>query len=101
VTGEVEYQNILFEYLPQKPVLKEVNFIAKPGEMIAIVGTSGAGKSTLVNLLMRLYNTTKGKILIDGINVEDVTLRSLREQIAIVPQDNILFSGTIAQNIAF
>jgi len=101
ITGEVEYQNILFEYLPNKPVLKEVNFIAKSGEMIALVGTSGAGKSTLVNLLMRLYNTTEGKILIDGINVEDVTLKSLREQIAIVPQDNILFSGTIAQNIAF
>ena len=101
ITGEVEYQNIIFEYLPNKPVLKEVNFIAKSGEMIALVGTSGAGKSTLVNLLMRLYNTTEGKILIDGINVEDVTLKSLREQIAIVPQDNILFSGTIAQNIAF
>ena len=101
VTGEVEYQNILFEYLPNKPVLKNINFIAKSGEMIALVGTSGAGKSTLVNLLMRLYNTTEGKILIDGINVEDVTLKSLREQIAIVPQDNILFSGTIAQNIAF
>lgn len=101
ITGEVEYQNIIFEYLPNKPVLKDVNFIAKSGEMIALVGTSGAGKSTLVNLLMRLYNTTEGKILIDGINVEDVTLKSLREQIAIVPQDNILFSGTIAQNIAF
>ena len=101
ITGEVEYQNIIFEYLLNKPVLKDVNFIAKSGEMIALVGTSGAGKSTLVNLLMRLYNTTEGKILIDGINVEDVTLKSLREQIAIVPQDNILFSGTIAQNIAF
>ena len=101
ITGEVEYQNIIFEYLPNKPVLKDVNFIAKSGEMIALVGTSGAGKSTLVNLLMRLYNTTEGKILIDGINVEDVTLKSLREQIAIVTQDNILFSGTIAQNIAF
>ena len=101
ITGEVEYRNIIFEYLPNKPVLKEVNFIAKSGEMIALVGTSGAGKSTLVNLLMRLYNTTEGKILIDGINLEDVTLKSLREQIAIVPHDNILFSGTIAQNIAF
>ena len=101
ITGKVEYQNILFEYLSGKPVLKNINFIAKSGEMIALVGTSGAGKSTLVNLLMRLYNTTEGKILIDGINLEDVTLKSLREQIAIVPQDNILFSGTIAQNIAF
>ncbi|MEB3311038.1 MAG: ABC transporter ATP-binding protein [Snowella sp.] len=101
ITGEVKYDNILFEYLPGRPVLKNINFAAKSGEMIALVGTSGAGKSTLVNLLMRLYNTTKGKILIDGFNLEEVTLKSLREQLAIVPQENILFSGTIAQNIAF
>lgn len=101
ITGEVKYDHVLFEYLPKKPVLKNINFVAKSGEMIALVGTSGAGKSTLVNLLMRLYNTTEGKILIDGFNIEDVTLKSLREQLAIVPQENILFSGTIAQNIAF
>jgi ATP-binding cassette subfamily B protein len=69
--------------------------------MIALVGPSGAGKTTLVNLLPRFYDPQTGQILIDGINVQDVTLRSLRRQIGIVPQENTLFSGTIAQNIAF
>ncbi len=101
ITGKVDYQKVGFEYQPGKPVLNNINFTAQPGEMIALVGASGAGKSTLVNLLMRLYNATSGQVLIDGYNVQDVTLKSLREQIAIVPQENILFSGTIAQNIAF
>ena len=101
ITGKVEYQQVGFEYQVGRPVLKNINFIAQPGEMIALVGASGAGKSTLVNLLMRLYNATSGKVLIDGYDVQDVTLKSLRDQIAIVPQENMLFSGTIAQNIAF
>ena len=101
ITGKVEYQQVGFEYQVGRPVLKNINFIAQPGEMIALVGASGAGKSTLVNLLMRLYNATSGKVLIDGYDVQDVTLKSLRGQIAIVPQENMLFSGTIAQNIAF
>lgn len=101
ITGKVEYQQVGFEYQVGRPVLKNINFMAQPGEMIALVGASGAGKSTLVNLLMRLYNATSGKVLIDGYDVQDVTLKSLRDQIAIVPQENMLFSGTIAQNIAF
>ncbi len=101
ITGKVEYHQVGFEYQVGRPVLKNINFIAQPGEMIALVGASGAGKSTLVNLLMRLYNATSGKVLIDGYDVQDVTLKSLRGQIAIVPQENMLFSGTIAQNIAF
>lgn len=101
ITGKVEYQRVGFEYQVGRPVLKNINFMAQPGEMIALVGASGAGKSTLVNLLMRLYNATSGKVLIDGYDVQDVTLKSLRDQIAIVPQENMLFSGTIAQNIAF
>ncbi|MFN5513302.1 MAG: ABC transporter ATP-binding protein [Cyanobacteriota bacterium] len=101
IQGEVTYENVGFDYGNGKMVLKQINFIARPGEMIALVGASGAGKSTLVNLLMRLYDPTEGAILIDGQNIQGVTLQSLRTQIAIVPQDNILFSGTIAENIAF
>jgi ATP-binding cassette subfamily B protein len=83
------------------PVLQNLNLLALPGEMIALVGPSGAGKTTLVNLLPRFYDPQVGQILIDGIDIQDVTLRSLRRQIGIVPQETILFSGAIAQNIAF
>ncbi len=101
VTGKVDYQNISFAYEAAKPVLKNINLTVQPGEMIALVGSSGAGKTTLVNLLPRFYNPVAGKILIDGIDTSTVTLKSLRQQIGIVPQETVLFSGTIAQNIAF
>ncbi len=101
VTGKVEYSNVSFSYSVDTPVLKSISLIASPGQTIALVGSSGAGKSTLVNLLPRFYNANQGEILIDGINIQDVTLKSLRQQIGIVPQENTLFSGTIAQNIAF
>ncbi|MEZ2249560.1 ABC transporter transmembrane domain-containing protein [Microcoleus sp.] len=83
------------------PILQNMSLLALPGEMIALVGASGAGKTTLVNLLPRFYDPQAGEILIDGINIQDVTLNTLRQQIGIVPQETILFSGTIAQNIAF
>ena len=101
VKGKVEYQNIDFGYSPEKPVLKNLNLSVQPGEMVALVGASGAGKTTLVNLLPRFYDPQAGKILIDGVNIQEVTFSSLRRQIGIVPQEVILFSGTIAQNIAF
>jgi ATP-binding cassette, subfamily B, bacterial len=101
VTGKVEYSNVSFSYSADTPVLKSISLIASPGETIALVGSSGAGKSTLVNLLPRFYNANQGEILIDGVDIQDVTLKSLRQQIGIVPQENTLFSGTIAQNIAF
>jgi ATP-binding cassette subfamily B protein len=101
VTGKVEYCNVSFAYNPGEPVLQNLSFLALPGETIALVGPSGAGKTTLVNLLPRFYDPQPGKILIDGVDIQDVTLRSLRRQIGIVPQETILFSGTIAQNIAF
>ncbi|MBD1831130.1 ABC transporter ATP-binding protein [Cyanobacteria bacterium FACHB-472] len=116
VSGKVEYRNVTFAYpspahrgledkgdfpIPNSPVLKDLSILVQPGEMIALVGASGAGKTTLVNLLPRFYDIQGGEILIDGINIQDVTLRSLRRQIGIVPQETILFSGTIAQNIAF
>lgn len=99
--GKVEYRHVSFGYKPSQPVLQNLNLLALPGERIALVGASGAGKTTLVNLLPRFYDPQKGEILIDGINIEDVQLNSLRRQIGIVPQETILFSGTIAQNIAF
>jgi ATP-binding cassette, subfamily B, bacterial len=101
VTGKVEYRNVSFSYKPDQPVLHQLSLLAFPGEAIALVGTSGAGKTTLVNLLPRFYDPQAGQILIDGTDIRDVTLRSLRRQIGIVPQETILFSGTIAQNIAF
>ncbi len=101
VTGKVEYRQVSFGYASNKTVLKNINLIVNPGETIALVGASGAGKSTLVNLLPRFYNTDAGKILIDGIDIDHVKLKSLRQQIGIVPQETILFSGTIAENIAF
>ncbi len=101
ITGKVEYCNVSFSYKASEPVLKNVSFLVQPGEAIALVGASGAGKTTLVNLLPRFYDTQAGEILIDGINIQNVTLKSLRRQIGIVPQETILFSGTIAQNIAF
>lgn len=101
VVGKVEYQSVCFGYNPHQPVLQELDLIVAPGEAIALVGASGAGKTTLVNLLPRFYQPQAGRILIDGIDISTVTLRSLRRQIGIVPQETVLFSGTIAQNIAF
>ena len=101
VTGKVEYRNINFAYNSETPILQNMSLLALPGEMIALVGASGAGKTTLVNLLPRFYDPQAGQVLIDGIDVQDVTLNTLRRQIGIVPQETILFSGTIAQNIAF
>ncbi|QZZ20863.1 ABC transporter ATP-binding protein [Leptothermofonsia sichuanensis E412] len=101
VTGKVEYRNVSFAYQPGQPVLKHLDLLVMPGEAIALVGSSGAGKSTMANLLPRFYDPQEGQILIDGTDIRDVTLSSLRRQIGIVPQETILFSGTIAQNIAF
>ncbi|UKO96488.1 ABC transporter ATP-binding protein [Nostoc sp. UHCC 0870] len=101
VEGKVEYRHITFAYKPGESVLKDINLLAMPGEAIALVGASGAGKTTFVNLLPRFYDPTNGEILIDGVNIRDVSLESLRRQIGIVPQETIMFSGTVAQNIAF
>jgi len=101
VTGRVEFRNVTFGYNATEPVLRNLDLIALPGEKIALVGASGAGKSTLVNLLPRFYDPQAGQVLIDDVDIATVTLRSLRRQIGIVPQETTLFSGTIAQNIAF
>jgi ATP-binding cassette subfamily B protein len=101
VTGRVEFRHVTFGYDPIEPVLKDLDLLALPGEKVALVGSSGAGKSTLVNLLLRFYDPQQGQVLIDDIDISTVTLKSLRHQIGIVPQEMTLFSGTIAQNIAF
>jgi len=102
VQGEIAYRHVAFAYPESQDwVLKDLNFTVKPGEMLALVGASGAGKSSLVNLLPRFYDPQQGEILIDGTNIRHVTLNSLRRQIGIVPQETILFSGNIAENIAF
>ncbi len=95
----IEYDNVCFSYVKNKPVLKDVNLKINIGETIAFVGNSGGGKSTLVNLLPRFYDVTKGKIKIDGIDIKELDIDSLRDKIAIVFQDNFLFGGTIRDNI--
>ncbi|MGF1536527.1 MAG: ABC transporter ATP-binding protein [Elainellaceae cyanobacterium] len=101
VAGRVEYRSVSFGYSEVQPVLRNLSLRVEAGEAIALVGPSGSGKTTLVNLLPRFYDPQVGQILIDDIDIREVRLRSLRQQIGIVPQDTLLFSGTIAQNIAF
>ncbi len=98
---QVEFDDVGFSYDSETPILRNVNLTARAGEVIAIVGTSGAGKTTLVNLLPRFYAATSGAVRIDGYDVGDVTLRSLREQIAIVTQETILFNDTVWNNICY
>src|SRR5262249_33983330 len=86
---------------PDKPVLKHVSFVAEPGQTIALVGPTGAGKTSIASLLARFYDVESGCILVDGIDIRDVTMASLRKQMALVPQDPFLFSGTIADNIRY
>jgi subfamily B ATP-binding cassette protein MsbA len=99
VKSRVEYRDVCFEYVKNKPVLKNVNLTVNVGQTIALVGNSGGGKSTFVNLLPRFYDVKSGSILIDGVDIRDLDLDSLRDNIAVVFQDNFLFSGTIQDNI--
>ncbi|MFS8784046.1 ABC transporter ATP-binding protein [Synechococcus sp. R6-6] len=101
IQGWVEFDQVSFAYKPDQPVLKQISFQVSPGEIVALVGSSGAGKSTLVSLIPRFYDPQQGCIRIDGIDIRTVTLKSLRRQIGIVPQEITLFSGTIAGNIAY
>ena len=99
--GNIHYDNVSFEYNDGRPVLENINLEIKAGEMVAFVGPSGAGKTTLINLLPRFYDTTKGSISIDGVNIKDYTLSSLRGQIGTVQQDVFLFNGTIRENVLY
>lgn len=100
--GVVEFKNMSFRYPnAEEDVLEDINFTAKPGETTAIIGSTGSGKSTLINLIPRLYDATEGEILIDGVNVKDVSQHDLRAKIGFVPQKGVLFSGTIDSNIRY
>jgi ATP-binding cassette subfamily B multidrug efflux pump len=101
IKGEVTFENLSFHYEPEKPVLKNVNFHVEPGETIALVGPTGAGKSTIVNLLSRFYEPIEGRVLIDGIDINTVTMNSLRDQMGVMMQDSFIFSGTIMDNIRY
>jgi ATP-binding cassette subfamily B protein len=102
VKGEVKFENVTFRYFSGgEPVLNKVSFEATPGETIALLGATGSGKTSIINLLPRFYDPTEGRITIDGYDLRDVTLDSLRSQIGIVLQETTLFSGTIRENIAF
>ena len=101
IDGKVEFRNVHFGYERHRPALKNVSFTVDAGEMIGLVGHSGAGKSTTMNLLCRFYETNKGEILIDGVPMRKLRIDDLRRQIGFVPQNTFLFSGTIAENIAY
>jgi ATP-binding cassette, subfamily B, multidrug efflux pump len=101
IQGEVRFENVKFGYNPNQLVLKGVNLRAYPGQMVALVGPTGSGKTTIINLILRFYDVSGGAVKIDDTDVRSVTQASLRRQIGIVLQDNILFSGTVAENIAF
>lgn len=101
ISGEVVFDHVSFSYDDKEKVLDDVNFTIRPGEMIALVGPTGAGKTTIVNLISRFYEVTDGAVRIDGQDVREVTIESLRRQMGIMTQDNFLFSGTIRENIRY
>jgi ABC-type multidrug transport system fused ATPase/permease subunit len=101
VEGHVQFDNVSFSYPDGTKVLDRINFKADPGQMVALVGLTGAGKTTLVSLIPRFYDASSGEVRIDGRDVHEYRIRSLRQKIAIVPQDAVLFSGTIAENLRY
>ena len=101
IKGDVEFKNVTFSYEDGVEILKKVSFKAKKGQTVAIVGPTGAGKTTIVNLLSRFYNVDSGEVLIDGIDISKVTIRSLRKQMGVMMQDSFIFSGTVMDNIRY
>jgi ABC-type multidrug transport system fused ATPase/permease subunit len=101
IAGRVAYDHVTFRYVPGVDILRDFKLEVQPGERVALVGQTGAGKSTIISLLMRFYDVNEGAILIDGHDIRDVTMRSLRRQIGIVLQEPVLFSGTVATNIRY
>jgi ATP-binding cassette subfamily B protein len=99
--GEIEFRNLTFSYPTGEAVLRDISFSVKPGQTVAIVGQTGTGKTSLAKLVNRTYDSTRGQILIDGVDVQDWNLASLRSQISIIEQDVFLFSRSVAENIAF
>src|SRR5204863_4244311 len=101
VRGEIIFDEVSFNYIPDRPVLHKISLHALPAQMIALVGPTGAGKSTLVNLLPAFYEITSGRITIDGRDISQITLDSLRAQISVVTQEPFLFNGTVRENILY
>ncbi|MCL6640797.1 MAG: ABC transporter ATP-binding protein/permease [Candidatus Rokubacteria bacterium] len=101
IAGRVTFDRVSFAYVPGRWALRDVTLQVAPGERVALVGQSGAGKTTLVNLIARFYDPTEGTVMVDGVDLRGVTLRSLRSQIGLVPQETVLFAGTIRENIAY
>ena len=101
IAGRVEFQAVNFEYQPGRPVLRDISFAVEPGQSVALVGHTGSGKTTLVGLLQKFYLPTGGRVLVDGVNLHDVTSLSLQSQMGSVQQNNFLFSGTVLDNIRF
>ena len=101
IKGEVKFDHVSFYYDPEKPVLNDVNFTAQPGQTIALVGATGAGKSTIVNLISRFYDVCGGAVKIDGHDIRDVKIDSLRKQMSVMMQESFIFSGTIMDNIRY
>lgn len=101
LSGEIEFENVTFAYQQEAPVIKNISFKVKPGQTVAIVGQTGSGKSTITKLVNRTYDVSEGRVLVDGIDVRDWKLESLRSQIGTIEQDIFLFSRTIAENISF
>ena len=101
IRGEVTFDHVNFSYDASKQILNDVSFTVKPGESVALVGPTGAGKSTIVNLISRFYNVNGGRVLIDGQDISQVTIHSLREQMGIMMQDSFIFSGDIEDNIRY
>ena len=101
IHGDVAFDHVTFSYEPGVPILKDVSFHANQGQSFAVVGPTGAGKTTLVNLLSRFYNVDSGRILIDGVDIAGVTIRSLRKQMGVMMQDSFIFSGSIMDNIRY
>jgi len=99
--GRVEFRDVKFSYLPERPILHGISFIIEPGSKVAVVGPSGSGKSTLSRLLFRFYDPNSGEILIDNQNIRDVTQASLRKQLGVVPQDTVMFNNSIEYNLGY
>ena len=99
--GTVRMEQVNFGYDPNRPIIKDLNLTVRPGETVALLGATGSGKSTVTHLIPRFYDVVSGRVLVDGFDVRDVTLKSLRDQIGIVPQETFLFATTIRENIAF
>lgn len=101
MAGRIAFESVTFGYEEQAPVLHDIDLVVEPGQTLAVVGPTGAGKSTLVNLVARFYDVDRGRVTVDGWDVRQVTQRSLRSQMGVVPQDAFLFEGTVADNIRF